>query len=129
MLAIELVKIAIIGRVVLGTIPPIPVAPFGNEELFFGQLSLLLGTAGGGLRKEITSLIEVIPRAIVFRSADPDIEVGVNPRTGSQRIQGVEVLVPRDGLRHRDRLNSLVILQQVVEAAQEFAPGFGIVLP
>src|SRR5579884_4007868 len=43
MLAVKLVKIGVVGGVVLGTIPPVPVAALGNEQLFVGQGALLVG--------------------------------------------------------------------------------------
>ena len=79
MLSIELVKIAIVGRVVFGAIPPVPVAALGDQNLVKSQLALCFGGTRGVLRVELTSMMQVVPGAIVFRRPYPDVEVGVDP--------------------------------------------------
>ena len=43
MLAVELVEFAVVGRMVLRAVPPVPVAAFGDQDFFKGQFALLLG--------------------------------------------------------------------------------------
>ncbi len=40
MLAIQLVELAVVSGMMLGPIPPIPVAALGDEKLFIGQGAL-----------------------------------------------------------------------------------------
>src|SRR5438270_11494217 len=89
MFAVELVKVAIILRVVLRAIPPVPVAAFSNEQLFKGKLLLLRQSLVRVLGKEIARSGKLVPGGVVFRRPDPDIEVGINPRA---RKNGAEAL-------------------------------------
>src|SRR5689334_20302836 len=99
MFAIELVEIGIVGGVVLGAIPPIPIAAFGDEELFTGEL------AGGFLGEqrsfivEIACGFEVVPGFVIFRSSDPNVEIGVDPGAGDDRTELGKVLVLGDSFR------------------------------
>src|ERR1039457_1188630 len=79
----------------------------------------------------VAGLRQQVPGAVVFWSANPDVEVGIDPRTGNQPLQLPEAvrLVPGDGLVDRDGLYFRVGLQSRVEAAQKFAARFGVVLP
>ena len=74
-------------------------------------------------------MVEIVPGAVVFRSADPDVEVGVNPRARNQRLQPAKILVPRDGLGNRDGFHAGLALQRVVEAAQKFPPRLRVIFP
>jgi hypothetical protein len=42
MLAIELVEVAVVAGVVLGAVPPIPIAALGNQQFFERHFALLL---------------------------------------------------------------------------------------
>src|SRR6266576_1082336 len=101
MLAVKFVDVAIVGGMVLGAVPPIPVAAFGNQEFFVGELALGLHALRSSMIVGFASLEEIVPGAVVFRSADPDIEVGRDPGAWGDRIQMVEVVLPRDRLRAR----------------------------
>ncbi len=79
MLAIKFVEIAVVGRVMLGTIPPVPVAAFGDQNFVEGQFALSLGGAGSILRVELAGLVQVVPGTIIFGCADPDVEVRIDP--------------------------------------------------
>src|SRR5438874_6962240 len=114
---------------VLRTIPPIPVAAFGDKQFFERQFALLLRTMLRRLLVEVASMVKIVPGLVVFRRADPDIEVGVNPGAGRQRMEDVDVAVPRNGLGKSKRFDRRIILQGIVEASQEFASGLGIVFP
>src|SRR5437899_12097133 len=78
---------------------------------------------------EVVRMVKIVPGLVVFRRADPDVEIRVNPRAGYQRIQDIDIAMPRDRLRNRKRFDRGIILQGIVEASQEFASGFGIVFP
>src|SRR5664280_2182247 len=72
-----------------------------------------------------------VPGPVIFGSANPDVEVGIDPRTGNQPLQLPEAvrLVPGDGLVDRDGLYFWIGLQSRVEAAQKFPARFWVVLP
>src|ERR1017187_990628 len=79
----------------------------------------------------VAGLRQQVPGAVIFGSANPDVEVGIDPRTGNQPLQLAEAvrLVPGDGLVDRDGLYFWIGLQSRVEAAQKFAARFWVVLP
>src|SRR6266576_6248127 len=129
MLAVKFVDVAIVGGMVLGAVPPIPVAAFGNQEFFVGELALGLHALRSSMMVGFASLEEIVPGAVVFRSADPDIEVGRDPGARGDRIQTVEVVMPRDRFRDGYGFYPWSVLQRVVETAQEFAARLGIVFP
>ena len=84
-LAIEFVKIAIVGGVVLRPIPPVPIAALRNQDFLKSQLALRFTDLWRSLGVEVTCIAEVIPGSIVLRSSDPNIEIGMNPGAGRQR--------------------------------------------
>src|SRR2546421_953980 len=72
---------------------------------------------------------KIIPGKIIFRCANPDIEVGIDPRTrddGSQLLRGR--LAP-NGLRDGQALKSAVMQDAIIEPPQKFSSGFWIRLP
>src|SRR5947207_13000793 len=73
--------------------------------------------------------MQVVPGLIVFRSADPRVEVGVKPGAWGQRMQQIDIAVARDCLRDRKRLDGGIVLQSFVEAPQKFASRLGVILP
>ena len=79
MRAVKLVKIAIVGRVMLRPIPPVPIAAFGNQNLFKGQLALRLAGPRGVLRVKLAGIVQIIPGSIVLRRANPHIEIRIDP--------------------------------------------------
>src|SRR5262249_39089051 len=79
MLAIELVKVTVVGRMVLRTIPPVPVAAFGNQYLFEGESAGFIVCSRRLLRIKITRGREIVPGEIIFGRSDPDVEVRVDP--------------------------------------------------
>src|SRR5580658_10792482 len=64
--AVEFVKITVVRRVVFRAIPPVPIAPLGDQYLFKRQLALFLGYVRSGLSIEISRLIQVVPRLVVL---------------------------------------------------------------
>src|SRR4029077_13212073 len=125
----ELVKFLVVSRVVLRSVPPVPVATFRDQNFFKGQLALSFGRATLRLGIKISSMIQIVPRAVVFGSTDPHVEVSVNPRAWYQRCKLRKILVSGDGLRHSHCFYVWFTLQTIVETTQEFSSGFGIVLP
>ena len=81
MIAIELVEFGAIFGTMLGAVPPIPVAAFGNQQLFVGQFSGAfedtLGLIVGPPRRQ-----QQRPRLVVLFGSDPDVEVCVDPGAG-----------------------------------------------
>src|SRR5436305_13658125 len=105
MFAIEFIEIAIIGGVVLGAVPPIPVAALGYENLFKSQFSLIFTHTRCCLGICLAGLSEVVPRLVVFRCADPYVEVGVDPRARYERLQVSKILMASDRFADRHRLD------------------------
>src|SRR3954447_12076054 len=84
MAAVQFIEIAIIGGMVFRAVPPVPIASFCYQEFLIGELLIAIGDIVGLTRVEVASFSEIIPRQIVFGSADPDVEVRVDPRTWHQ---------------------------------------------
>ena len=70
----------------LGSVPPAPIAAFGDHQFFEGQAAPVFRDAGGG--------IESLPRAqqfgpgpVVFLGADPDVKIGVDPGAGENMVE------------------------------------------
>src|SRR5207237_10186295 len=115
--------------------PPRPHAPQplptrrSSDLLLKGELALFFLGRRGVLAVEVAGMIEVVPRAIVFGSADPDIEIGIDPGTGHKGLQLWLVTMPRDGFRDGHRLHTGSFLESVIKAAQEFTARVRIVFP
>src|SRR5215472_2373851 len=129
MLAIELIKLPVVCRVVLGPVPPVPVASFRDEQLFKGELPLPGGDIFRIGTKEIPCRRQMVPGKIVFLRADPHIEVGVDPGAGNNRLKFFRGLASLQGFRNGQGLEDLVILYAIVEAAEKFASGARVILP
>src|SRR5215469_18548282 len=97
---IQLIEVTIIGGMVLRAIPPVPVAAFGDEQLFPRQLALRFRNAVGVAIIVLARLRKQVPGLIVFGRANPYIEVRVDPRSGNETRQGAKVFVTRDRLAH-----------------------------
>src|SRR5215469_11330749 len=129
MFAIEFVEFAVIRRVVLRPVPPVPVAPLSDQQLFDRERSLLVRGALGGLRVEVSCVVEIIPGLVVLRRADPYIEVRVDPGSGYEGAEHVEILVTLNGFRNGYCLDPRIILKCIVEAPQELSTRLRKVLP
>src|SRR6266850_1414055 len=110
MLAVEFIKVAIVGGMMLRAIPPVPVATFRDQKFLVGELTLGLGALRCGMVVGFAGVEKIIPGAIVFGSTDPDIEVGRDPGTGRDRIQAVEVAMARDRFGDGDGFHSGAVL-------------------
>src|ERR1700683_1810635 len=120
MFAVNLVKVAIVGGGVLRTVPPVPVTALGNQNFFKSELSLGFARVRRMLRIEFARMMKVVPSAVVFGSANPDIEVQIDPRAGNQRGQGQDVPMAVDRLRNCNGLQTSHALQRVIETPQKF---------
>ena len=129
MLAVKFVKVAIIRRMMFRPVPPVPVAALGNQDFFKRQCALFFGRAGRGLRAKISRVMQVVPRTIIFRRSNPDVEVRVDPRPRHQRLQRSWGLVALNRLRHGHGFNSWVFLQSIIESPQELPSRLRIVFP
>src|SRR5437588_8346084 len=78
-LAIKRIEFWIVIRVMLRPVPPVPVAAFRDQQLFKGKLLLLRRGPLSVFGEEIPRCGKPVPRCIIFRRADPDIEIGVDP--------------------------------------------------
>src|SRR5262249_30306166 len=120
MLAIQLIKLPVVGGMVLGPVPPVPIAALRNEQFFKGKLLLLsrhifrIGT------KEIARGRKMVPGKVVFRCTDPHIEVGIDPRAGNKGRKFFWQLASLEGLRDGQGLKGLLILYAIVQAAKKF---------
>ena len=129
--AIQRVEVLVVGRMMLRAVPPVPVAALGDQQFFPRQLSLRLRNPMRVAVVVVARLGQQVPRPVVLGSANPHVEVGVDPRAGHQALQSAEVLgiVPLDGFADGDGLDLRIALQPIVEAAQEFASRLRVVLP
>src|SRR2546428_10378918 len=94
MFTVKLVKVAIVRRVVFRTVPPAPVAALRDQNLLEGQVALRLVRTCRVLRIELASVVEIIPGTIILWSANPNVEVGVDPGPRHNRLQLPKNLVP-----------------------------------
>jgi len=85
-LAIKPVELLIVGRRVLGAVPPAPVAAFCNPELLPGQPQLFgVDSRRGRVRgEEVARVGQIIPGAIVLFGSYPNVKIGIDPRAGYQ---------------------------------------------
>src|SRR5581483_9908298 len=88
-----------------GAVPPVPIAAFGDQQLFVCQLLLFRSRRRRTMRIEISRFGEVVPREIVLRRSDPDIEVGIDPRAWDQAGERSGIACSLDRFRHRERLD------------------------
>src|SRR5271170_3165332 len=101
----------------LGTIPPIPIAAFGDKQFFERKFALRFTGPGCVRSIERAGVVEIIPRAVILGSADPYVEVRVDPGTRDQRGQLAEITVTGDGFGHGNCLDARFALQRIVETA------------
>src|SRR5258708_16201702 len=72
MLAVELVKLAIIGGVVLRFIPPVPVTAFSFHQLFFCHTLLLMGRLSCVLIQILLAHLILLP-SLIYPPSPPHI--------------------------------------------------------
>ncbi len=76
---VQLIEVAVVGGMVLRSIPPIPVAALRDKQFFVGQPALLLRRLRGAVLIDFARCMQVVPRQIVFRRSDPYVEIGIDP--------------------------------------------------
>src|ERR1700738_1265887 len=116
MLAVKLVEVAVVRRMVLWAVPPVPVAALCNQDFLKPQLTLRFARARRILAVELAGMMKVIPGTVVLRSADPHVEVGINPRSRNKRWKAPEIPMARDGFGDADGLHAPVVVHSLVEA-------------
>src|SRR5256885_17229488 len=119
MLAIELVEVSIVRGMVLGAIPPIPITALSDEQFLIRQLARGFFGARRSFVVEIARCLQEVPSFVVFGSADPDVEVGVDPGTGHYGPKLGKILVPGNSFRDGGGFHLRVLRNAVVQAAQE----------
>src|SRR5579862_2324859 len=124
MLAVEFVEIAIVGRVMLRSVPPVPIAAFGDQKFFVRQLALRFAGLPHVLGIKLAGMVKVVPGAIVLGSADPDVEIGINPRSRYEGWQRGGIRMARNRFGNRYGLKSTLMLECIVEAPQKLPPRF-----
>src|SRR3954452_5892137 len=129
MTAIELIKVAVVGGVMFRTVPPIPIAAFGDQEFFVSEPLLVLTRRTVLARVEVASLGEVVPGEVILRGSDPNIEIGVDPRPRHQRWQSDGIRASSDGFGDGERLNLRIGCNCAVEPPEKLTSGFGKMLP
>src|SRR5438477_10670598 len=78
---------------------------------------------------EVASMVEIVPGFVVLGRANPHIEICMDPRTRSQRIERAEISMALDSFGHSYSFHRGIILQRIIKSPQKFAAGFRIVFP
>src|SRR5215469_15256592 len=86
MAAIELVELLPVGRMMLWSVPPAPIAAFGNEQ-FLECHAAALFRGGSGRIEGLAGAQKLGPGLVILVRPDPDIEIGVDPRSGKNTVQ------------------------------------------
>src|SRR4029079_9423531 len=84
-----------------------------------GPLERLFRAPGAGRLERLPRVGQLSPRALVVRVADPDIQVGVDPRAGEDRAQRRRRSLAR--VRQGDGANLGVAAERPVERPKEGA--------
>src|SRR6202166_1633428 len=129
MLAVKLVKVAVVCGVMLGAVPPVPVAALGDQKFFICELALFFRRAGRRLLIEIASVIEIVPSLVILGRPDPNVKVGIDPRARNQRLEMTGSFVTCDRFRNCHSFNPRIILQSVIESSQKLSSGVRIIFP
>src|SRR5215467_12794482 len=94
MAAIELVELLPVGRMVLRTIPPAPIAAFGDEQ-FLECHAAALFRGGSGRIEGLSGAQKLGPGLVILLRSDPDIEIGVDPGAGENAVQRFRSNLPQ----------------------------------
>src|SRR5579875_460495 len=129
-LAKEVVKFLVISGGVFRSVPPAPVAAFGNPEFLARQRNAVRVQVGsaGLLCEEVARVAQQIPGFVIFVRSDPDVKVGINPGAWHKAGQRVGRSCGQN-LRRRQRLNVGRRSKQTVESLQKFTTIAGIIFP
>ena len=137
MLAIKGIKLCVIRGAVLGAKPPAPIAPFSGQERFVRLVdggfrgrtgpALLVRFNSPGV--DLAGIPEKFPSGDVFAVADPDVEIGVNPRSRKNPRGRGDFSRGRDGLCDGKRTEIGVRFDAAIKLAQKFAAISGVVFP
>src|SRR5207244_8801545 len=107
------------GRILLGAVPPVPVATLGDEQFLISQLALLLMNIGR-LIVGLARAQQILPGFVVLLGADPDVEIGADPGSGKDAIERLGS-DERQRLADGDRLHVRFERNPPVQLAQKGA--------
>src|SRR6266852_4672221 len=136
-LAIQRVELSVVGGTVFRAKPPAPVAAFRSEQRFISllQAGFRWGVAAplrvcfGGSPISLARVPEQFPCGNIFGVTDPNIEIGVDPRSGEDSGGRGKFVGGGDSFAGRQRAEILSILNAFVKIAQEVAAAAGVILP
>ena len=119
------------GIVVAGEIipePPHPIAAFRDQELFIGKMPVFFLYLAFALHQSLAGAHDPAPRLMIFRMADPDLEIRVCP--GSRR-KPIEVLRRKavQCLGQGHGFQRGILLDTFEQPPQEIAAAIRIVVP
>src|SRR6185369_6325769 len=111
----------------LGTVPPVPVAALGDQQLLVSQFSSLLRS----LWRRIIGLSraqQILPGFVVLLSADPDIEISADPGGGKDVIDRLGHAAVKS-FGDRKGLHVCLVLNPPVQFTKEGPPVPVVVFP
>ena len=122
MLAVEAVEIHAVCRRVLRAVPPVPIATFGDEQLFKGQRTSLFTHLIFDAIIGLTRPQKVFPGKVVLFGANPDIEIRIDPRGGEDLVNRLCGYL-FDRFRYRQSLDLIIAFNLPVKFPQEWPAG------
>src|SRR5262245_22932303 len=78
-------RVAFTGEIVAE--PPHPIAALSDEQLFVGQVPLIVGNLSFSSHQGLSRSNDPVPGLMVLRMADPDAEIRVGPRSRGEPVQ------------------------------------------
>src|SRR5438309_11526222 len=99
---------------VLRSVPPVPVTAFRDQQFLISQGSLLGGRLARICCEEVACCRELVPCHVVFRRADPYIEIRIDPRAWNNRSNLCGRVLSLYGFRNCQRCNRWIFLNAVV---------------
>ena len=115
---------------VLGPVPPAPVAALGDHQLLERQLARLgrNAGAGGGLIIGLARARQVLPGAVVLFGSDPDVEIRADPGAREDVVEWLRLYLGQP-LAHGERVNLRVGRDASIELAEKGTPVRVVVFP
>src|SRR6516225_6307236 len=114
----------------LGTVPPVPVAAFGDPKLLLRPpqaFRIKIRTRGISCVK-VARIGQQVPCPVIFLRADPDVEVGIDP--GARHNVGERSrLYEVQGLAGSYTADFRVALEQIIELSEKRPAVLAIELP
>ena len=118
-------------------VPPAPVAAFGGEQRFQrlrqrrfgGRIGAVLLTRFDSSRVRLPRVPQQFPRGDVFRVADPDVEIGVDPGCRENPAVVGSVFCGGNRFAGGERAKIRIARYSLVEFAQKFATVARVIFP